>query len=149
MSPAVVPFVVSRSHDVIKGPEVTSTVETSHGLLHLEQEGIRAQWSTTREVSRVGREIRVDSDAGPVNEVFIPLRGLAGAAVKKRLLSSRLHLVLRASDLRAFAELAGRTGMSLAHPAELVLEIPGRDREALNEFVADLNLAIAEIALDT
>jgi hypothetical protein len=48
MHNAAVPFLITKSHDVISGPEVTSTVERSHGLLHLEGAHIKAQWSTSR-----------------------------------------------------------------------------------------------------
>lgn len=146
MHTAAVPFLITRSHDVVSGPEVTSTVERSHGLLHLDGARLTAQWSTSREVTKVGREIRTDSDRGVLHEVHIPLAGLDGAVVRWAF-PWRWQLVLRASDLRSFDEFAGRTGLRLLHPAEAVLGLRWRDRAVAREFVSELNLALADVAL--
>jgi hypothetical protein len=55
--------------------------------------------------------------------------------------------VLTAADLRAFEEVAGQAGLSLDHPAELALRLRSEDRAAGNEFVGELELALAERAL--
>lgn len=149
MSAAAVPFVIRRSHSVVSGPEITAVREDSHGLLRLEAGRLVAQWSTARESSRVGREIRVDRSLGPVEEVSVPLAGLASARVRWRLLPwpPRWQLVLHAADLQAFRALAGEAGLLLEHPAELVLELRRSDRGVAREFAAELDLALAEVAL--
>lgn len=149
-SAAAVPFVIRRTHNVVSGPEVTAIREDSHGLLRLEAGKLVAQWSTAREASRVGHEIRVDRSLGPVEEVSVPLAALAGARVRWRLLPwpPRWQLVLRAADLQAFRALAGEAGLLLEHPAELVLDLRRADRVAAREFAAELDLALAEAALE-
>jgi hypothetical protein len=97
-------------------------------------------------VTKVGREIRTDEDRGELLEVMIPLAGLAGAAVRWAF-PWRWQLVLRASDLRAFDEFAGKTGLQLMHPAEAVLGLRWRDRAVAREFASELNLAVADVAL--
>ena len=148
-SPAAVPFVIRRSHSVISGPEITAVREDSHGLLRLEAGRIVAQWSTARESSRVGHTIRVDRTLGPVQEVSVPLAALASARVRWRLLPwpPRWQLVLRAADLQAFRALAGEAGLLLEHPAELVLELRRADRGVAREFAAELDMALADVAL--
>lgn len=145
-----VAFVLKRVHGVVSGGEITSTREEAYGLLHLESGQLVAQWSTAREVSRVGKEIRVDRDLGPVQKVAVPLSGLAGAQLRWRMFPwpPRWQLVLRAADLEAFAALAGSAGLLLEHPAELVLEIRRVDRDLAREFTSELDLALADLALE-
>jgi hypothetical protein len=147
---ATVPFVLKRAHGVVSGREITSTREEAYGLLHLEGGQLVAQWSTAREVSRVGQEIRVDRDLGPVQKVALPLSALAGAHVRWRMFPwpPRWQLVLRAADLEAFAALAGGTGLLLEHPAELNLDIRRVDRAVARAFIAELELALADAALE-
>jgi hypothetical protein len=147
---AAVPFVIRRVHGVVRLREITSTREDSYGLLRLEAGRMVVQWSTARETSRVGQEIRVDRDLGPVHEVPVPLTGLSGCRVRWRLFPwpPRWELVLRAADLQAFSALAGETGLLLEHPAELVLELRPADRALAREFSLDLDLALAEAALE-
>jgi hypothetical protein len=85
----------------------------------------------------------------PVQEVEIPLQGLAGARVRWRLLPwpPRWQLVVHAADLRAFERLAGELRLPQSHPAELVLDLRAVDRAAAREFAADLTLALAEEAV--
>ena len=148
-SSAAVPFVIRREHGVARLREITATREVSHGLLRLAGNAIVAQWSTDRETSRVGREIRVDHELGPVEDVELPLDGLAGAQVRWRILPwpPRWQLVLRAADLRAFERLAGAARLPLTHPAELVLDLRHRDRAVAREFALDLSLALADEAV--
>jgi hypothetical protein len=154
---AALPFVLRRAHDVIRAGEITSTREQLHGLLRLDGDGERVvvQWSVARETSRVGREIRTDRELGPVREVVVPLASIAGARLRRvwrRWPPGRGGdlLVLTAADLRAFEGLAGGEGVPglvLEHPAELTVELRRQDREAAREFVAELELALAEQAL--
>ena len=149
-SAAAVPFVIRRVHSVVSGPEVTAIREDSHGLLRLEAGRLVAQWSTAREASRVGHGTRVDRSLGPVREVSLLLTALAGARVRWRLLPwpPRWQLVLRAADLQAFRPLVGEAGLLLEHPAELVLDLRRADRVLAREFAAELDLALAEAALE-
>jgi hypothetical protein len=148
MTPAV-PFLIRRVHSAIRGPEITATREEFHGLLRLAGEQLVFQWSTAREVSRVGREILVSRDLGPVQEVALPVTALAGAQVRWRFLPwpPRWQLVLRAADLQAFRPLAGEAALLQEHPAELVLELRRSDRAIAKEFAAELDFALAEASL--
>lgn len=149
-SPGTVPFIIRRDHSVIRGPEITATREDSHGLLRIEGRRLVAQWSTVREVSRVGSTFRVDRELGPVRDVSLPLHGLAGAQVRWRVCPwpPCWQLVLHAADLQAFRALADEAGLALEHPAELVLDLRRTDRALARQFAADLDLALAEDALE-
>ena len=149
-SSATVPFLIRRDHSVIRGPEITATREDSYGLLRLEGQRLVAQWSTIRQVSRVGTTIRVDRDLGPVRDASLPLSGLAGARVRWRMFPwpPRWQLVLQAADLQAFRALADEAGLPLDHPAELVLDLRRADRDLARQFAAELDLALAEDALE-
>jgi hypothetical protein len=131
---------------VVSGGEVSETVEDAHGLLRLERTRIVVQWSTAREVTRVGREIRTDRELGPVREAVLPLVDLAGVELKRGRWPwrARWTLVLRAADLRAFEALAGDAGLVLEHPAELTLDLRRGDLPTAHEFVQDLELALAD-----
>jgi hypothetical protein len=146
---SAVPFLIRRMHSAIRGPEITATREEFHGLLRLSDGHLVFQWSTSREISRVGREILLSRDLGPVREVSLPVRGLAGAQVRWRFLPwpPRWQLVLRAADLQAFRVLAGEAALLLEHPAELVLELRRSDRALAREFAAELDFALAEASL--
>jgi hypothetical protein len=146
---SAVPFLIRRMHSAIRGPEITATREEFHGLLRLAGGQLVFQWSTAREVSRAGREILVARDLGPVQEVSLPVTGLAGAQVRWRLLPwpPRWQLVLRAADLQAFRALAGEAALLLEHPAELVLDLRRSDRAIAREFAAELDFALAEASL--
>ena len=148
-SSASVPFVIRREHGVVGLSGITATREVSHGLLRLVGGRVVAQWSTDRETSRVGPEIRVDHELGPVQEVELPLDGMAGARVRWRLLPwpPRWQLVLRAADLRVFERLAGAARLPLTNPAELVLDLRHADRALAREFALDLSLALADEAV--
>ena len=146
---ASLPFVIRRSQDVVGLVEITSTREELHGLLRLEGDRLQVQWRSSREISRVGLEIRTDRDLAPVRDVAIPLAGIAGAHVRRvwRGWRRRDVLVLTAADLRAFEELTGTaevSGLVLEHPAELLLELRSVDGEAARAFASELSLALAE-----
>lgn len=146
---AALPFVLRRENEVVSGREVTSTRDQIHGLLYLNGEQLVIQWRTTREISRVGGEIRTDRQLTPVREVALPLSGLAGARIRRvwhRWWFGEA-LVLTAADLTAFDTLTGegdRPGLVLEHPAEMVLEVRRSDRNLVREFVSELRLAISE-----
>lgn len=142
---AALPFVLRRSSDVVGGLEITSTRETIHGLLRLDGDRLHIQWRVARSTDHVGMQIRTDRQVEPVREVVLPLGAVAGAAVRWRWRwPPGPYLVLTAADLRVFEEVAGAAGLSLDHPAELELKLRGEGRAAGNEFVGELELALAE-----
>jgi hypothetical protein len=148
---AALPFVLRREHGVVSVREVTATREELHGLLRLDAERLVIQWRATREISRVGREIRTDRVLAPIREVSLPLSGLAGARIRRvwRKWWWGEVVVLTAADLRAFDVLTdeeGVPGLVLEHPAELVLELRRSDSRQAREFVSELTLALAEEA---
>lgn len=149
LATAAVPFVIRREQGTVRGWSVTATREVTHGLLRVVGGRLVAQWSTARVTSRAGWEISVDHEQLPVQEVELPLEGLAGARVRWRLLPwpPRWQLVVHAADLRTFERLAGDLRVPLAHAAELVLDLRAADRAVAREFVADLDLALAEEAV--
>lgn len=143
------PFTVHRSNGVINGKEITSTVETIHGLLRVDSDSLVLQWRVQRRTDRVGVEIRSDRELDPVRGASIPIASVSGAMVRwprwGRNRSGRL--VLTAADLRAFESLAGPGGFELAHPAQLVLEVRREDKDAARELATQIELAIADHAL--
>jgi hypothetical protein len=146
---AALPFQLSRSEDAITGMEVTTTRETVHGLLRLDGERITVQWRVARSMERVGSEIRTDREMEPVREVTLPLSGIASARVSRHWHSwiTGPRLLLTASDLRAFEEIAGSAGLRLAHPARIALRIRRGDWLEAREFAAELEMALADRAL--
>lgn len=146
---AALPFRFRRKQEVMGLIEVTSTTETVDGLLRLDGDRLVIQWRLTRATERMGMQFRTDHEYEPVREVVIPLPALAEARV--RTLWWRWppgpHLVLTAADLRAFEEVAGEDGLRLDHPAELALYLRRRDRLQGQEFAAELEMALAERAL--
>ncbi|HEX7022803.1 MAG TPA: hypothetical protein VF171_08085 [Trueperaceae bacterium] len=146
---AALPFFLRRSDDVIGGEGITSTAETIHGLLRLDQDRLVIQWRLARKIDRVGAEIRSDHEIEPICEVILPLSGLAAATVRRSLWpwARASRLVLTAANLRAFEALVGQGGLRLDHPAEVVLRIRPGDLEAARDFSADVELALAERAL--
>jgi hypothetical protein len=148
---AALPFTLRRGHDVVGMTEITSTRETVHGLLYLDADRLVVQWRMARATDRVGNEIRTDHELGPVREVIVPLAGVASAEVRRFWLRwpPGPYIVLTAADLRAFEEIAGEGGLRMAHPAELVLHVRRADRLAAREFAGELELAVAERALQS
>jgi len=145
---AALPFFLRRSDDVIARGQITTTAETVHGLVRVEDDRLVLQWRVSRETDRVGREIRTDREIDPVQEVIVPLGGIASAKVRASWWPlSGARLVLTAADLRAFEHAVGKGGLRLDHPAELVLRLRLRDRIAAQEFAAELEMALAEQAL--
>ncbi len=144
---AALPFILKRGDDVFSGTGMTSTRETVHGLLILETDRLVIQWRVGRKTEHLmGDGMRTDKEVEPVQEIVVPLQGVAGAVVRRRwwdwLIGPRL--VLTAADLRAFEGVTGGSGLSLDHPAELVLRLRRSDRLAAEEFSAELALAVAE-----
>ncbi len=143
------PFTLRRSNGVISGNEITSTVETIHGLLRVEGDSLVLQWQVQRQTNRVGSEIRSDRERDPVREATIPIASVSGAVVRSpRWRFGRARcLVLTAADLRAFEGLTGPGGLELAHPAQLVLDVRKQDNDAARELATQVELAIGDHAL--
>lgn len=116
---ATLPFELTTDHQVIAGGTVTNTEERRHGVLRLESELLVVQWRVEREISRIGSEIRTDTERDGMRE----------------------------SDLLAFDALADSDGFAFAHPAELVLPVRATDDALAREFASEMELAIAELAL--
>jgi hypothetical protein len=147
---AALPFMLARSQDVIGVSEITSTREKVHGLLRLDGERLLIQWRVARSTDRVGtRVIRTDHELEPVREVVVPLRVIAGAAVRWRWWEwpPGPRFLLIAADLRAFEEVAGAAGLRLDHPAELALRLRHSDRLVAREFAGELAMALADQAM--
>lgn len=144
---AALPFTLRRKEDAIRPGEITSTVETIHGLLRLHGDELVVQWRLARKTDRVGPDIQTDRELGEVREVAVPVAGVAGAVVRRRWWDwpRGPQLVLTAADLRAFEDLTGPDGLSLDHPARLVLRLRRGDDLVGREFSAELALAIAEL----
>ena len=145
------PFVIKRSSDEMDFTEITSTTEEVHGILRIEEDVLVVQWSTARQTERVGiTAIRTERDLDPAREVRLPLVGLGGATYRWRwwLFQPRATLVIRAADLKAFRILAGDSGLLLEHPAELRLGVRWGDRALAKEFAAELELQLADRALE-
>jgi hypothetical protein len=143
------PFTLRRSNDVIRRKEITSTVETIHGLLRVDGDSLVLQWRVQRQTDRVGAEIRSDRELDPVREAAIPIAAVSGAVVRvpRWRLGRGGRLVLTAADLRAFEGLTGPGGLELAHPAQLVLDVRKQDRDAARELAMQVELAIGDHAL--
>ena len=134
---------------MVGATEITSMKETVHGLLRVDGEQLIIQWRIARSTDRVGKVIRTDKEVEPVREVTLPLAALAGARVRWRWAwPPGPRLVLTAADLRAFEEIVGAAGLRLDHPAELAVRVRRADRLAAREFAGDLELALAERAVE-
>lgn len=147
---AALPFFLKRAGDAFTATTITSTREIAHGLLILRGDRLVIQWRVARKTERVGLEIRTDEEIEPVKEIEVPIEAVAGAMVRGGPLSwlwGGPHLVLTATDLRAFEGLAGVEGLKLEHPARLLLRLRLSDRLAAEEFSAELALAVAEAPL--
>ena len=134
---------------MVGATEITYMKETVHGLLRVDGEQLIIQWRIARSTDRVGKVIRTDKEVEPVREVTLPLAALAGARVRWRWAwPPGPRLVLTAADLRAFEEIVGAAGLRLDHPAELAVRVRRADRLAAREFAGDLELALAERAVE-
>ncbi len=143
------PFLLKRASDVFTGGSMTTTRETVHGLLRLEEDRLTIQWRVGRRTDHIGSDIRTDEEVEPVREITVPLGRISGASLQRRVLGRLVapRLILTAADLTAFEGLAGAEGLGLAHPAELVLTLRRGDRLPAEEFSAELALALAHLEL--
>lgn len=150
MSPATtLPFLLTRSEDVIDASGIRSTAETIDGLLRMEADRLVVQWRLLRETDRVGAEIRSDREVEPVQQVVLPLSVIAGASLRTSWwrFGRGARVVLLANDLRGFEPLSGMQALRLDHPAELSLRVRAKHVAAAREFVSVVELALAEQAL--
>ncbi len=145
------PFTLRRSEQEVKGAGYTSTHERVDGLLRLGDGVLSIQWRRARTIEEVGPVgIRTDRELEAVEEFTLPLSSLAGASLRRSWLRwpPGTYLHLTAADLQGFEPVAGPRGLQLSHPAELVVRVATRDGDAAREFVAELELALAQRALE-
>ncbi|HEY0672942.1 MAG TPA: hypothetical protein VGD27_11770 [Longimicrobiales bacterium] len=149
MHSAALPFTIRRKNEVVTWKDITSTQETVHGLLRLDEDRIVIQWRTSRAIEHVGSEIRTDTELEAVREVSLPLSALANAEVRWSWLRwpPGRYLVLTGADLRAFEALAGADALELKHPAELVMRMGREMKLPALEFASEVRLALADRAL--
>ena len=143
------PFTLRRSNGVISGKEITSTVETIHGLLRVDGDSLVLQWRVQRQTDRVGSRDPQRSRARSRARGHDPhrlrvrrRRPLAPVAFRPRPLSgpdrgrsSRLRGIDRPRRPR------------VAHPAQLVLDVRKQDNDAARELATQVELAIGDHAL--
>jgi hypothetical protein len=143
---ATLPFFFTRGDDEMSGVSIITTRETVHGLLRLEGMALRIQWRLATKTERIGWSVETDHEVQAVQEIVVPVGRMAGATVRRGWWTwpPGLRLILTAADLTALEEFAGRDGLSLTHPAELVLRIRRSDRLAAEESCAELALAVSE-----
>jgi hypothetical protein len=95
----------------------------------------------------MGAVYETSGETDPVAEASIPVSQLASAELRRSRLPfgwGGATLVLTSNDLRVFERIAGPAGLSMDHPSQLEFEIARRDRDAGEEFVSELMLAISE-----
>lgn len=146
---AWVPFQLRRSSDSWKATSYTSTTETVHGVARLGPDRLVVQWRLSRQIQRMGSlSVDTSEEVEPVREVTVPLEKIADAVVRPprwwRFWTGP-QLVLTATDLTAFEEVARAGGLSLEHPGELVLRVRRRDRLAAEELAAEVSLALVRL----
>jgi hypothetical protein len=146
---AALPFFLTRGQDEMSATTVTTRRETVHGLLRLQGNALTIQWRLATKTERMGSGIQKDHAVGSVEEIVVPVPRMGGATVRRGWWSwpPGPRLALTAANLTALEELAGADGLSLDHPAELVVRIRRSDRLAEEEFCAELALAISEAQL--
>ena len=143
---AALPFIITKSTDAYSIKEYTSTTETAHGLLRVDDEHLVIQWRLKRTTDRMGVGYSSEESLEPIREVSIALTQLASATLRRPwwLIGRGPRLVLTATELRAFEGVAGPTGLALAHPSQLELQLHRRDADLGREFAVELELAISE-----
>jgi len=154
------PFVISQQTSNISNytsnpnQNVVYTRDSIQGLLRLENSTLFIQWRFTRKIHRYGTEVSTDSEQYPMREHAIAISKLSEVRVRRRrfMIPPRRMLVLVSSDLQAFDPLTGDgdiPGLSLPHPAELVVQVRRSDHQLLEEFASQLRMAISEQVLDS
>lgn len=145
--PTTLPFVFRSSDDRIGSDGISSTAERLDGLLVIDEAQLRVQWRRSRKIERVGlTEVRTDTETDPVGEVLIDLTRLGSAQMRRVWLRwpPGWYVALTARDLKVLEPLARTGGIPLDHPAELLLPVRRKMLDLAREFVAELNLAVAD-----
>jgi hypothetical protein len=123
--------------------EGMSASDTSHrveGLLRLAGPSLTIEWSQTTEVTEVGWSVETRRETRPPELVRLPLTHLAEIELRDRWWRPRLEL--RATAITALTSIPGAAG------GRLVLHLDRRDRATAAELVANVRLALAELALE-
>ena len=116
-----------------------------HGRLTLEEDQLTLQWRLARKRTNWNSG-QTDEEFESVRDATIPLSAIEGVIVRRpwwRFWSGP-RIVLVASDFRALEAIAAEEGIRLAHPAKLVMAVRRGDALVAAEFVAELDIAIAE-----
>lgn len=120
-----------------------------HGVVRLEPDRLVVQWRLARQIQRMGAvSMDTSEEVEPVREVAVPLEKVSGALVRSRRwwrFWTGPRLVLTATDLTAFEEVARAGGLVLDHPGELVLHVRRDDVLCAEELAADLSLTLARL----
>jgi hypothetical protein len=117
--------------------------DTSHrveGLLQLAGASLSIEWSQTTEVTEVGWNVETTRETWPSELVRLPLAHLADIELRDRWWRTRLEL--RARRIDSLASIPGAVG------GRLVLQVARRDRDTAADLVANIRLALAEMALE-
>ena len=112
-----------------------------HGIARLDERTLVLQWSGTASVSEVKGTAASDREEPlPVRTVELPIRRVAGLALLGGWWRPRVEL--RAADLESVADVPG------ARHGAVTLRIARRDRPLARERVANLEMQIADAALE-
>ena len=122
------------------GMRATDTSHRVEGLLRLGESSLTIEWSQTTEVTEVGWNVETTRNTRPPELVRLPLAHLAEVELHERWWRPRLEL--RATAITALASIPGAAG------GRLVLHLARRDRGIAAELVANIRLALAELALE-
>jgi hypothetical protein len=136
MTAESVPFQVALpGHDTLDFDEVRSESYRVHGLLHLDEDILTFEWSTSLRVERVSfAGVEVDDDVTEPEFLEIPVAWIAEARVTGGWWAPRLRL--RGRRLDAFDGVPG------ADLGKLVLRIARRDRALAAAMAAALTPAL-------
>ncbi len=122
------------------GMTATDTSHRVEGLLRLGDSSLTIEWAQTTEVTEVGWNVETTRETRPPELVRLPLAHLAEVELRDRWWRPRLEL--RATAITALASIPGAAG------GRLVLRLARRDRAIAAELVANIRLALAELALE-
>jgi hypothetical protein len=122
------------------GMTATDTAHRVEGLLRLVGSSLTIEWSQTTEVTEVGWNVETTRETRPPELVRLPLADLAEVELRDRWW--RPCLELRATAISALAPIPGAVG------GRLVLNLARRDRAIAMELVANIRLALADLALE-
>lgn len=148
------PFVFSRLTNTMETNNVVYTRENVQGLLRIEGKQLHVQWRMTRSVDHYGVQVSSDSEQYPLREHAIPISKLSEVRVRRSMfqIPFRRVLIIVSSDMQAFDPLTGDgdlPGLTLAHPAELKIQVRRQDYKLMDDFASHLKAVISEQFLES